>query len=131
MIVGLGIDLLEICRMERTLARSGDRFLARVFTAAERDACEALGGGAARWAARFAAKEAVMKALGTGWSRGVTWHDVEIVRAPAGAPQVRLSGVARSVARTRGAGVCHVTLTHARSHAAAVAVLEAGGGAEE
>ena len=71
MIVGIGIDLLEISRMERALGRTGGRFLDRVFTVDERAACEASGGGAERWAARFAAKEAVLKALGTGWSGGI------------------------------------------------------------
>jgi holo-[acyl-carrier protein] synthase len=123
-IVGLGIDLLEIARMKRALGRSGDRFLHRVFTGDERAACEAAGGGAARWAARFAAKEAVLKALGTGWSGGVGWRQVEILTAPGGAPSVQFSGRAREVARDLGADVCHVSLSHEKRHAAAVAVLE-------
>ncbi len=124
MIVGIGIDLLEVPRMEKALHRSGERFLARVFTSGERRSCEAAGGGPARWAVRFAAKEAVLKALGTGWSRGVSWHDVEILRLAGGAPQVVLHGAALDIARRRGADVCHVSLTHERRHTAAVAILE-------
>jgi holo-[acyl-carrier protein] synthase len=123
-IVGIGIDLLTVARMERALGRTGERFLSRVFTGDERAACEAAGGGAERWAARFAAKEAVLKALGTGWSGGVAWRQVEILTAPGEAPSVRLSGRAREVARHLGAGVCHVSLSHEKLHAAAVAVLE-------
>ena len=124
MIVGIGIDLLEVSRMEKALLRSGEGFLRRVFTPAERSSCEEAGGGSARWAVRFAAKEAVFKALGTGWSGGVSWHQVEILREPGRAPFVRLSGPARQVAEERGADICHVSLTHQKRHAAAVAILE-------
>ncbi|MFQ5671020.1 MAG: holo-ACP synthase [Acidobacteriota bacterium] len=127
MIVGIGIDVLEIPRMERVLVRSGRRFLDRVFTGEEQSSCEQAGGGAARWAARFAAKEAVFKALGTGWSRGVTWRQVEILRSPEGPPRVRLTGVAGRLARARGVDVCHVSLTHERRQAAALVVLESLG----
>ena len=129
MIVGVGIDLLEVERMEKAIARSGGRLLARIFTADERASCEALGAGAARWAARFAAKEAVFKALGTGWGQGVGWHDVEILRSDGGRPEIRLHGAAHRAARRKGAVFCHVSLTHERSHAGAMAVLESDGGA--
>ena len=124
MIVGVGIDLCEVPRMERALERNGARLLGRLFTPAERDACESAGGGAARWAARFAGKEAVLKALGTGWSAGVGWHDVEILRVGGAAPEVRLSGGARRAAENRGATRCHLSLTHERGQAAALAILE-------
>ncbi len=128
MILGIGIDLVEVSRMERALARSGERLLERIFTPAEREACEAVGGGTARWAVRFAGKEAVLKALGTGWSGGISWHDVEILRPPQGAPQVRLDGRARDVAASLGGATWHLSLTHQRTHAAAVAVLEGRSG---
>ncbi len=130
MIVGLGIDLLEVPRMEGALKRRGERLLRRIFTGAEIDACKAAGGGAWRWAARFAAKEAVLKALGTGWAGGVGWHQVEILRAANGRPHVRLSGVALETARRLGSELCHVSLTHQNSHAAAVAILERTNGPE-
>jgi len=130
MIVGLGIDLLEVQRMERALKRRGQRFLRRVFTGDERQACRAAGGGAWRWAARFAAKEAILKALGTGWSGGLGWHQVEILRADNGRPHVRLSGMAQKTARSLGGDLCHVSLTHQKSHAAAVAILERTSGPE-
>jgi len=130
MIVGLGIDLLEVRRMEGALRRRGDLFLRRVFTGAEREACRAAGGGAWRWAARFAAKEAVLKALGTGWAGGLGWHQVEILRSANGRPHVRLSGVALDTARSLGGELCHVSLTHQKSHAAAVAILERAAGPE-
>ena len=124
MIIGIGIDLLEVPRMEKALDRSGPRLLDKLFTPEEQQVCREAGGGAQRWAVRFAAKEAVFKALGTGWSQGVGWHHVEILRSGAGVPQVRLSGGARQVADRLGAGRCHVSLTHQRSSAAAVAILE-------
>ncbi len=130
MIVGLGMDLLEVQRMEGALRRRGERLLQRLFTGAERDACRAAGGGTWRWAARFAAKEAVLKALGTGWAEGVGWHQVEILRAANGRPHVRLSGVALETARSLGGDLCHVSLTHQKSHAAAVAILERAAGPE-
>ena len=91
MIVGVGVDLLEVARMEGALGRRGEPLLRRLFTRAERDACQAAGGGAWRWAARFAAKEAVLKALGTGWAGGLGWHQIEILRSRSGKPHVRLS----------------------------------------
>jgi holo-[acyl-carrier protein] synthase len=124
MIVGIGIDLLEVARMERVLRRTGRQFLARVFTGDEQTACEAAGGGVARWAARFAAKEAVFKALGTGWSAGVGWRQVEILTTAGRPPAVRLSGRAREVARGLGADVCHVSLSHETQLATAMAILE-------
>lgn len=124
MILGIGIDLLEVPRMERALQRRGDRLLHRLFTAAERDACLAAGGGSMRWAARFAAKEAILKALGTGWAAGVGWHQMEILRTREGRPHVRLSGKARTRAHEMGAATCLVSLTHQKNNAAAVAILE-------
>ncbi len=126
MILGIGFDLAEAARFERILAgRSADRFVRRVFTDAERDYCDRYRvpeDRAARYAARFAAKEALIKAIGT--RRGVRWKDVEVVRAGSGKPSLRLAGVAAEHASRRGATSMHLTLTHDAGLAAAVVVLE-------
>lgn len=124
MILGTGIDIIEIERVREALERPG--FAARVFTAAERAYCEARGvQRPASYAARFAGKEAVLKAFGTGLSAG-TWQDVEILPDPAGRPAVRLSGHFAALAARLGVTAIHISLTHARDYAAAQAVLEGG-----
>jgi len=126
MIVGIGIDVLEVGRMERLLADHGDRFEQRVFTDLERSQCRGRADRAQALAARFAAKEACFKALGTGWSGGVTFRQVEVVRTEGGSPRLRLSGeAARRTARAGVTGVW-VSLTHQPGVAAAVVILEAG-----
>jgi holo-[acyl-carrier protein] synthase len=126
-IAGIGIDLCDVARVRRALTRpSGARFRARVFTAGEQAYCE--GRGRARYesyAARFAAKEAAMKALGTGWGDGVGWLDVEVVRDAAGAPSLRVHGAAGRLARRRGIRRWHLTLSHTAAMAAAWVVAEA------
>jgi holo-[acyl-carrier protein] synthase len=125
-VVGIGIDLCDVGRMRRALTgRSGARFVARVFTDAERSYCEAR--RAARiesYAARFAAKEAAMKALGTGWGKGVGWHDVEVVAVRGEAPALRLHGGAARRARAQRVARWLVTLTHTTTIAAACVVAE-------
>jgi holo-[acyl-carrier protein] synthase len=127
-IAGIGVDLCEVDRIRRAMTRpSGARFRARVFTAGEQAACESER-GAVRWesyAARFAAKEAVMKALGTGWRDGITFTDVEVVRAPGEAPTIRLHGVAATVAHRLGVACWHVSLSHTGAIAVAAVVAEA------
>jgi len=124
-IVGLGMDLLEIGRLSEVLERRGERALARLFTPAEREYCERR---AARrvthYAGRFAVKESVMKLLGTGWTRGVRWIDIEVVRPRGQAPTVVLHGATAAIARERGIDRIHVTITHDSGIAAAVAVGE-------
>jgi holo-[acyl-carrier protein] synthase len=124
-ILGLGMDVVEIARIARLLERPtvADRFLARCFTPGERAFCEAVRDRAARYAARFAAKEAASKALGA--PAGISWHDVEVVR-DGGAPALRLSGVAAAAAARLGAARALVTLTHDGGIAAATVVLEGG-----
>ena len=90
MIVGIGVDLCEVDRMEAAIARHGERFLARIYTDAERAYCESKPNRMERFAGRFAAKEAAMKAIGTGWRRGVGWRDFEVTRAASGQPVIRL-----------------------------------------
>jgi holo-[acyl-carrier protein] synthase len=124
-IVALGLDLTRIERMQEMLDRRGTRFTERIFTAAERAYCERRAARRAQhYAGRFAVKEAVMKALGTGWARGVRWRDIEVVRAPGAAPAVELHGRTAELARARGIARFHVTITHDAGIAAAVAIAE-------
>src|SRR6516164_6356069 len=92
MIVGTGIDITEVERVRQTIERFGRRFIERVFTEEEIRYCESKANKAERYAARFAAKEAGMKAIGTGWNRGVTWLDIEVTRAPGGRPSISFRG---------------------------------------
>ncbi len=119
---GIGIDLIAIGRIERAIARFGDRFLARLLTEQER--AGARGAQASYVAGRFAAKEATLKALGTGISGAIRWRDVEVLAETSGAPRLRLQGEALRRARSLGVTWAHVSLTHDREYAAAVAVLE-------
>jgi holo-[acyl-carrier protein] synthase len=123
-ILGLGIDLVQVDRVAAVLARRGERFVDRVYTASEREYCERRGGRPAHWASRFAAKEAVMKVLGTGWARGVRWRDIEVVRAPGGPPGIELHGVAREHAERLGIRRMSLAITHDAGVAAVVAVGE-------
>ena len=128
MILGLGIDVVEVGRIRRLVgdgARAGtaERFLRRCFTEGERRYCDARADRATPYAARFAAKEAAAKALGA--PRGIHWTDVEVERED-GAPRLRLSGVAERAARERGVARVHLSLTHDGGVAAAVVVLEGG-----
>jgi holo-[acyl-carrier protein] synthase len=123
-IVGLGMDLAQIARFEAAHARHGERLLARLFTAREREYCERRKDRLSSYCGRFAVKEAVMKVLGTGWARGVRWIDIEVVREPGSAPVCVLHGTAGMIARRKGIGRIHVTITHDAGIAAAVAVAE-------
>lgn len=126
MIVGIGIDLIEVPRLAEVLQRQGEAFLQRVFTAGERAYCEgAPRHAAARLAARWAAKEALLKALGTGL-REVKWQEIEVVRDELGAPALLLHGAAAEVAQRRGVVRTHLSLTHTEGYAAAQVVLEGG-----
>src|SRR5579871_3557846 len=112
MIVGLGVDISEIDRIEAAIQRHGRPFLERVFTPQEIAYCERHRDRAERYAARFAAKEATMKALGTGWRRGVRWVDIEVVRHPSGRPTIELRGASRQHAERLGVSRIHISLTH-------------------
>jgi holo-[acyl-carrier protein] synthase len=124
MITGIGIDLVELDRFRAASRRHGARFLDRLFTRQERRYCQGKWNPVAHYAARFAAKEAVLKALGTGWSGGIRWTDVEVAHAGTGMVVARLSGKARSVARKMKIIALHLNITHTQSYAAAVAVAE-------
>ena len=121
MICGIGIDIIEVGRVREVAERHGDRFLRRIYTEAE---IAGIHGNEAQYlAARFAAKEATLKALGTGW-RGVRWVEVEIENLASGQPVLKLSGEARRRADSIGVVRCHVSLTHTAEYAAAQVVLE-------
>lgn len=124
MIVGTGIDVIQNERIQDSLSRFGDRFLNRIFTEAEIDYCRSTAHPHIHFAARFAAKEAAFKALGTGWAAGVRWRDVEVIRTGSGKPELRLHGEAQAKAGALGATRYHVSLTHDSLVSCAVVILE-------
>ncbi len=117
-----GIDLVETARVAEVHARHGRRFLDRVFTRGEQAYCLERKRKVEHLAARFAAKEAVLKALGTGWRDGIAWTDVEVVNAPGGAPSIRLAGRCAEIAVQRGLSTILISLTHTADHAMASAI---------
>ncbi|MHB8754369.1 MAG: holo-ACP synthase [Candidatus Acidiferrales bacterium] len=123
-IVGLGVDIAEIDRLEKAVARHGNAFLERVFTPAEIAYCERHRTKFERYAARFAAKEAMMKALGTGWRKGVRWRDIEIKNEPSGKPALHLAGEAAAQASRLGAKRFLLSMTHTGNLAYAQVILE-------
>lgn len=126
MIVGIGTDICEVPRIRRALDRHGDRFLNRVFTSDEREYCMSKRRPETHLAARFAAKEAAMKALGTGLSQGITWRDIEVHRDESGGPDLTFHNVAAEKLQDIGAGSVHVSLSHTNAFAAAVVIVETG-----
>jgi holo-[acyl-carrier protein] synthase len=126
MILGVGTDLAEVRRIRDSVTRFGDRFLNRIYTEAERNYALSKANWAERLAARFAAKEAGMKAIGTGWSHNVTWLDFSVVNEPSGRPTLHLSGVAAEIARKIGVKTLSLSLTHTADIAFAVVILEDG-----
>ncbi len=127
MILGTGIDLTEIPRIQQSLDRFGQRFLDRVYTPAEQAYCLRKRKAAESLAARFAAKEAGAKALGTGISHGVTWLEIEVVRAPGSRPTLRFHGRAAQMAEALGVARAALSLTHTDTLAQASVVLEGAG----
>jgi holo-[acyl-carrier protein] synthase len=124
MIVGTGVDLAEVPRIRASVERYGRRFVERIFTAAEIAYVERKANRFERYAARFAAKEAGMKAIGTGWRRGVRWQDFEVANLPSGKPTLRLYGVAAEVAAGLKVRVVSLSLTHTAELAMAHVILE-------
>jgi holo-[acyl-carrier protein] synthase len=124
MIIGTGVDLERVDRIRAAIERHGKRFLERVFTPGEIAYVEARARRAESYAARFAAKEAAMKALGTGWDHGVRWVDVEIARQDGGRPTLRLHGKAAEIAAGLGCRATHVSLSHTSEDAIAQVILE-------
>jgi holo-[acyl-carrier protein] synthase len=123
-IVGLGLDIAEIDRIEAAIKRHGAPFLERIYTPNEVAYCEKHKNKFERYAARFAAKEAAMKALGTGWSNGVRWRDIEVVRAASGKPSLHLKGKAHDVATKLGVKNIALTITHSGNLALAEVIFE-------
>jgi holo-[acyl-carrier protein] synthase len=124
MIVGTGIDIAEVPRIRHSIERFGQRFLRRIFTAEEQRYCDSKANRVERYAARFAAKEAAMKALGTGWNYGVRWQDCEVVRKPGGRPTLAFHGKAGEFAAKLGVKNIAVSLTHTEEQAMAQVILE-------
>jgi len=124
MIVSIGVDIIEVRRVRETIERT-PRFAERVFTDAERAYCESRGAVAAQhYAARFAAKEAALKALQTGWSGGISWQDIEVSAKESGAPVISFYGRARQLYEESGATSAHISIAHTTEHAIAEVILE-------
>jgi len=126
-IIGTGIDVIEVARIERALSRprSGERFRARVYTPGEIEYCESRGKPRFQsYAARFAAKEATMKALGTGWNRNIGWGEIEVVRRRGSAPTIVLSGKAEAFAARKSVRIFHLSITHTAKEAIAHVIAE-------
>jgi holo-[acyl-carrier protein] synthase len=124
LIIGMGVDIAEVDRIQAAIERHGEVFLRRVYTAKERENCEQFRNKYERFAGRFAAKEAAMKALGTGWRRGVRWVDLEVVREPGGRPTLALAGEAAQIAQQLGVKHIALSITHTENQALAQVILE-------
>ncbi len=124
MIVSIGTDIVEVYRIRETIERT-PRFVERVFTDSERDYCESKGAAAAQsFAGRFAAKEAFLKAIKTGWRGKITWHDIEIHNDKNGAPFLEIHGEAERLLNSLGADSVHISISHTNEHATAQVILE-------
>jgi holo-[acyl-carrier protein] synthase len=124
MILGIGTDLIEIARIARSVERHGDSFLHRVYTEEEIAYCQRKKNAAESFAARFAAKEAGAKALGTGISRGVAWREFAVTREPGGRPLLTFHGRAAEIAKSMGIARVSLSLTHSREMSMAVVMVE-------
>ena len=124
MIIGTGVDIAEVSRIRESIERFGDRFLQRIFTAGEVRYCEQKASRFESYAARFAAKEAGMKALGTGWRHGVRWRDIEVVRPKGQRPTIQFHGEAAAIAAKLGTKNIALSLTHTSEQALAHVILE-------
>jgi holo-[acyl-carrier protein] synthase len=124
MILGTGIDLAEVPRIQSAIERYGQRFITRIYTPLEIAYVERKANRYERYAARFAAKEAGMKAIGTGWRRGVRWQDFEVSNLPSGRPTLKLHGVAADFAAKLGVRTVHLSLTHTSESGMAFVILE-------
>jgi holo-[acyl-carrier protein] synthase len=123
-VIGIGVDLVECARIQHSLDRFGDRFLRRVFTEGEVEYSTSMKFPARHLAARFAAKEAVSKAFGTGIGKAMGWRDIDVRKKPSGEPYLVLSGHAEELAKSRGVTSALITLSHTDNHAMAMIVLE-------
>lgn len=121
-VVGIGTDIVECLRIAQMIERHGELFITRVYTEHEIEYCQCRKQATQHFAGRWAAKEAVLKALGTGWRRGISWRDVEIRNDPSGKPTVALRGGARDVVEELGITEMLISISHCRSHATAYAL---------
>ena len=124
MIVGTGVDLAEVDRIRQAIARFGRRFIERIYTPGEIAYVERKANRFERYAGRFAAKEAGMKAIGTGWKRGVRWHDFEVSNLPSGRPTLNLHGEAARIAEQLGVKLISLSITHTAELGMAHVILE-------
>ncbi len=124
MVIGIGVDMVDVDRVKTIMARRGDRFAQRAFTEAESAYCSRCQCPERRYAARFAAKEAVMKALGRGWFQGMPFREIEVTRDPTGRPGVRLSGQTADLAARLGVSSIHLSISHEQRSAVAFVVIE-------
>jgi holo-[acyl-carrier protein] synthase len=123
-ILGIGTDIVECLRIAQMIERHGELFIGRVYTDAEIEYCRARKAATQHYAGRWAAKEAVLKALGSGWRKGISWRDIEIINDRRGAPTVALHGGAKELLTRSGIERVHVTISHCRCHAVAYAIAE-------
>lgn len=130
-IVGIGTDICECARIARMIERHGEAFLTKVYTPREIAYCRPHREQAVSFAGRWAAKEAILKALGTGWARGIEWTNLEVLNEPNGQPLVHLAGRASAVAAERGIAKILISISHTDSHAVAFAVAVADSGGAE
>lgn len=121
-IIGIGTDIVECLRIAQMIERHGELFISRVYTPAEIDYCSVRKAATQHYAGRWAAKEAVLKTLGTGWAKGISWRDVEVLPNRAGQPQVTLHGGALEIAGKMEIEHVQVSISHCRSHATAFAI---------
>ena len=121
-IVGIGTDIIECPRIGRMIEQHGEEFLHRVYTEREIRYCQAKKHAIEHFAGRWAAKEAILKAIGTGWSRGICWTDLEVRNTATGAPQVLVRGGAKDAAIERGIGDILISISHCRTYATAYAL---------
>ena len=125
-IIGIGTDITECLRIARMIERHGELFINRVYTPEEINYCQSRKQATQHFAGRWAAKEALLKAIGTGWRRGITWRDMEIRNEPSGRPVVAVRGGAKDVVEQLGVTKLLVSISHCRTHATAYAVAVGG-----
>ncbi len=121
-VIGIGTDITECLRIAQMIERHGEIFITRVYTPHEIEYCSSRKSATQHYAGRWAAKEAVLKALGTGWIRGITWRDVEVRNRQGGKPTIALAGGAREICEKLGIGEMQISISHCRSHATAFAI---------
>ena len=121
-VIGIGTDITECLRIAQMIERHGEIFITRVYTPHEIEYCSSRKSATQHYAGRWAAKEAVLKALGTGWIRGITWRDVEVRNRQGGKPTIALAGGAREICEKPGIGEMQISISHCRSHATAFAI---------